>query len=124
MLTRNWIKCSVKYKEDKMKQKVLIIQADVPMNGFCYDFSKALFEKLKKLQKEDRIFEEGLKQAKYDSDIKIMAKLTDIAGTVLKQLNEQILFVDTVGERRYPQMIDDIMEVVEEFLAIFEKNKK
>lgn len=107
-----------------MKQKVLIIQADVPMNGFCYDFSKALFEKLKKLQKEDRIFEEGLKQAKYDSDIKIMAKLTDIAGTVLKQLNEQILFVDTVGERRYPQMIDDIMEVVEEFLAIFEKNKK
>ncbi|KKP67951.1 MAG: hypothetical protein UR66_C0009G0041 [Candidatus Moranbacteria bacterium GW2011_GWE1_35_17] len=102
----------------RIQQEICI--PDTAIDGFCYPFMKALLEKLKELEKKDRIFEEGLDKA-LSMGIS-SSRLTSIAQSVLDKICEQ-LGRNSVGPSATPTKITDIIDLSEEFLAIFEIKK-
>lgn len=94
------------------------------ISGFCLPFAEALLEKLKALKAEGKIFEGDDEDDKDDNDE--YRKLTPIAGIVLGYLVNQIDFADqylSLGRKMdaSANLIDQIVRVSEEFLAIFRK---
>ncbi|OGZ72536.1 MAG: hypothetical protein A2908_01540 [Candidatus Staskawiczbacteria bacterium RIFCSPLOWO2_01_FULL_38_12b] len=85
--------------------KMLLIQEQQVMNGFCYAFCKALLEKLEMLMEERRALDE------YGS-------LTPIAKSVINSLDDQISF----GSGSWDE-VERIVVHIKEFLAIFEKKE-
>ena len=86
--------------------KMLLIQEQQVMNGFCYAFCKALLEKLEMLMEERRALDE------YGS-------LTPIAKSVINSLDDQISF----GSGSWDE-VERIVVHIKEFLAIFEKKEE
>jgi len=84
-----------------MEPKQLLIPGSAVMNGFCYDYSNALRNKLKQLLTEKGLFDER-------------DNFTRMASAVMHKLAEQTS-LPTTGKR-----IELFIEGVDEFLAIFE----
>ncbi len=104
----------------KMKMKMqmqLQIPTDAVMSHFCYTYSKALLEKLKKLIQEDRIFLKGRSVA--EAGPQLMRNITDITRSVMSNLGEQVLLYAPTSQPA-PEHVDRFVSAIEEFLAIFE----
>lgn len=85
-------------------------------------FTSLLFNKLKQLQKDDRIFEEGEKNAKKFKDLKSLedAGFTLIADRIINILLKKTGF--EFGSLLNPaEEVEKFIDVAEEFLAIFEE---
>lgn len=97
-----------------MGKKQLVI-LDIPINGFCYSYAKALVEKLKELQKENKTF------ALCENGNKYTPAITQ---AVITALGEQVSFDNLHGngyEYIEQDVVDEFIEMAEEFLSIFEK---
>lgn len=68
--------------QHEQSQKICI--PNEVINGFCYPFLKALLLKLKELEEEDRIFENGMTQALIDEPRD--SKLTEISELVFEKI--------------------------------------
>ena len=103
-----------------MSKKQLVIP-DIPINGFCYPYAKALLDKMKELEKENRIFEGGEENAaSVWQQGKGHTETTVIARLIFYALVGQIeLFSDYLAAN--PEELKKDMAIAEEFLAIFEK---
>lgn len=97
-----------------MKQK-LVLSDDI-ITGFSYSFTSALLAKIKELEKENRIFEQGLEEAKKNESNNLGSPLTLIAESTLCYLNEQIRCNEEIGT---PKDLAILIRCTEEFLAIF-----
>lgn len=105
---------------NRQTQKLeLTLEQDV-INGFSYSFTKSLLEKLKKLKKEDRVFEYGWKKATEERN---PSDVTAIASVVISYLCDQIQ-TDLSVPRLKPIDIDNLIATSEEFLSIFSSEKK
>jgi len=87
-------------------------------NGFSYSFTKALLKKLLQLKASNRIFKEGLPAEKSSVDY-----ITDIAHSVISHLTSQVGTTFSVSYTMSPDKIDDLIEITQEFLAIFEEKE-
>ena len=89
------------------------------MNGFCYDYCKPLFEKLKQLVATDRFFKRGNKAAidasQYGHD------MTQIAAAVVDAISQQTNLKRLPDGTTFSKM-KEFLAASEEFLAIFEKD--
>lgn len=102
----------------KQAQEHKICIPDSVMNNFCYPFAKALLLKLKDLERKDRIFEEGIKHA-ISKEEKYGSSLTEIAYTVIEKMCMQFELAQ-MGTSATPLQIKKVIDLAEEFLAIFE----
>lgn len=102
----------------KQIQKHKICIPDSVMNNFCYPFAKALLLKLKDLEREDRIFEEGIAEI-VSKEERYASSLTEIAYTVIEKMCLQFELAN-VGTSATPLQIKKVIDLAEEFLAIFE----
>ena len=100
--------------EQPIKLKVCIPEGII--SDFCYPFLKALLYKLKELEKEDRIFEDGIKKA---SSINCSSHLTSIAKIIIEKIMGQIGCY-SISEIATPLEIRKLIDLTEEFLTTFE----
>jgi hypothetical protein len=89
----------------------LSLKQDV-ITGFSFSFTKALLDKLKKLMKEERLFEQHEGYFKKE--------LTDIGMTVCRYLCDQ-LQNRCNPEDQTPENITELINTADEFLATFKK---
>lgn len=99
-----------KIKEEKVEKKDI-------------RFIALLFKKLKQLQKEDRIFEIGKKEAKKKKSLK------DVEFTVIAAITIKHLLKKTGCSKLSPsvtpvEVVEKLTNAVEEFLAIFEEDRE
>lgn len=98
-----------------MAQTQRIVQLVIPsqevMNRFCYAYARALLKKLKemRLMKETYLGGDGAGN-----------QLTPLALAVVRELKEQVRCSVDVSEYSKIQNVDHLIEVTEQFLAIFE----
>lgn len=98
----------------QLKLKICI--PDGIISDFCYPFLKALLDKLKELEKEDRIFEDGVKIA---SSARCSCDLTNLAKVITNKIMSQIdLYL--ISEMATPLEIKGLIDLTEEFLTTFE----
>ena len=93
----------------------LVIPNKVVIDGFCYAFSRALLDKLKELVEKDELYANKREN-----------HLTPLAGSIVVKLIAQLEAPKQCEHtRNYVIMndydINDLIELAEEFLAIFEK---
>lgn len=92
-----------------MTMAMLLIPGDGIMNGFCYNYSKALLEKLKELREKKRLFKPGPGGC-----------TTTIAEAVIRQLGNQGGF--SIAPRTNDDKdVVELIQATEEFLSIFKK---
>ena len=106
----------------KQIQIQLLLEDDV-INGFSYSFTKTLLEKLKKLLEEGKAWDNQLITL-LDEPAK-QVKLTPVATCVIVYLSKQLNNTPLSPEGySTPLDMEMLKRTTEEFLAIFEKEKK
>ncbi len=101
--------------------QALLIEQRAVMSHFCYGYTRALLNKLKKLQEEDRIFSDGLEDAQENATLGHRNEFTSIADVVINHLTEQVSNSPFKGDLTVPDGVEDYISLLEEFLAIFEQ---
>ena len=92
-----------------MKQSMqLCIDPKAIMNGFCYNYCKALLEEIILLSQNDEVFDE--RGAEYG--------FTDFARSILGNITQQT-YIPTPPHTQ--KKLEHFIEITEKFLKIFEK---
>ena len=86
------------------------------MSDFCYAFSRGLVDKLKKMMKEDRVFQGGNEKARKNPTL--FMDLTPLAEVLAAKLGNQISWESSFNNWNN---MKKLISVAEEFLAIFEE---
>lgn len=110
---------------NKQSQRLeLTLKQDV-INGFSYSFTNSLLKGLKKLKKEDKIFEDGWGNAEeIEARDHRPSRTTGIACVVIEYLKQQLIISSYSAEKMLPTDVNNLITTSEEFLSIFSSEKK
>ncbi|MEK7652978.1 MAG: hypothetical protein AAB358_00630 [Patescibacteria group bacterium] len=103
----------------------MVMNASVPMNGFCWAYCDALYRKIVQLSKDDRIFEGGIKEAERQEEKSCFeSRVTKIAEVILDLLYQQIPTIFGNAPTHFqPSELDEHLKIVREALDCFEQPK-
>ncbi|MCK5321527.1 hypothetical protein KAJ38_03025 [Candidatus Pacearchaeota archaeon] len=101
-----------------MGKELLMLEQD-EIVGFSYSFCSCLLGKLKQLQKEDRIFEKDSSYVELGR-----ANLRKVAHIIILFLRKQLNYklVESLPSSTKEE-VDEIINLIEEFLAIFKMDE-
>lgn len=106
-------------------QMKLIVQQDQVMNSFCWAYSNALLQKIKRLIEEDRLFTDGNKEAEQrEEETRYGSEMTEIGYATMSTLAEQINSNSIDGTTVSPSTVNQFIATAEEFLNIFKTNEE
>ena len=106
------------------QQFELTLKQDV-ISGFSYSFTSSLLKGLKKLKKEDKIFEDGWENAaEIEARNNFPSSITGIACVIIEYLKQQLIIIGDSVEKMLPTDVNNLITTSEEFLEIFSSEEK
>jgi len=87
--------------------------------GFSFIFTSLLLKKLKKLEKERRIFEDELEELKSRQNEQFHCRVNPIAVSIMEYISEQTKCEGPGGATSSREQVKKLMEHAGEFLDIF-----